>query len=92
MEVQLIMSSFQKALDCTDFCLTIDGDLQIKFFKVNFGVFGFDDLPVQIIFGKDSEQDDNTVVRELSCKLDLIVSITALFALKGGNDDFPEEG
>jgi hypothetical protein len=91
-EVQFVVGSAQKTFDGADFGLAVDRDFQVKFFEVNFGVFGLDDFPVEILLGKDPEEDDHAVIRQFTGKLDFIVAISALFAEERGEYDFPEEG
>lgn len=54
-------------------------------------MFGFDDLPIEVLLVEDSEEDDDSVVGKLSCKLNFVISISTMFAGEGCEYDFSEE-
>jgi len=90
-EFQLVVSSEQEAFNGADFGFSIDWNLQIKLFKVNYWMFWLDDLSVEIFLRKDSEKDNNSIIGKLSSKRDFVVSISAVIAQERCQNDFSKE-
>ena len=83
MEFQLIVSSEQEAFNGADFGFSIDWNLQIKLFKVNYWMFWLDDLSVEIFLRKDSEKvlgDSKILSNELGMNLGNVLVTILSFA------------
>lgn len=92
MEIELFVGSKQVSLNGVDFGLAIGWNLQINFLKMNDGVLRLDEFPVEIAFAEHSEQDIHSKITQLTCKIALIVVISALITGEGGDHDLSEEG
>lgn len=92
MELELLVGPEQVSLDGVDFGLAIGWNLQIDFLKMNDGVLGLDELPVEIALAEHSEQDIHPKVAQFASEVALIVAISALLACERGDHDLSEEG
>ena len=59
---------------------------------MNDSVLRFDKFSVEVSLAQYPKQDLDSKIWQFSSELDLVVSISALFAAKRGDDDLSEEG
>jgi hypothetical protein len=91
-EVELIVGTPEEALDRTNLCLSVSGDLQVHFLKPNHCMFRFNQLSIEVILPHDAEEYIHSKILQFPRKLYLIIPEAAVVALEGADHDFAEEG